>query len=101
MPSNGTCQAPSSVGRSAPAHDGLARNVAAQHADMRSSVAALKRELAADSLFMGEVRRQRKVQTANARDVKAKRAIAFLEQQESDFKSGGQGGMNPHKKKKK
>lgn len=63
--------------------------------------AALKRELTADSAFMGEVRRKEKVRTANARDVKAKRAIAFLEQQESDFKSGGQSGMNPHKKKKK
>ena len=63
--------------------------------------AGLKRELAADSLFMGEVRRKEKVRAADARDVKAKRAIAFLEQQESDFKSGGQSGMNPHKKKKK
>lgn len=61
----------------------------------------MKRELAADSLFMGEVRRKEKVRAADARDVKAKRAIAFLEQQESDFKSGGQSGMNPHKKKKK
>ena len=61
----------------------------------------MKRELAADSLFMGEVRRNEKARTANARDVKAKRAIAFLEQQESDFKSGGQSGMNPHKKKRK
>lgn len=50
---------------------------------------------------MGEVRRQEKVRAANVRDKTQKRAIAFLEQQESDFKSGGQGGMNPHLKKRK
>jgi hypothetical protein len=50
---------------------------------------------------MGEVRRKEKVRAANARDVKAKRALAFLQQQEADFKSGGQAGMNPHKKKQK
>lgn len=58
---------------------------------------AMKRELSRDASFMGEVRRKEK---ANARDKKAKRAMSFLEQQESDFKSGGQGGMNPHKKKR-
>lgn len=50
---------------------------------------------------MGEVRRKEKDRTAAARDVKARRAISFLQQQEADFKSGGQGGMNPHKKKRK
>lgn len=63
--------------------------------------AALKRELSRDAAFMGEVRRQEKERKANARDKKAKRAMAFLDQQEADFKSGGQGGMNPHKKNKR
>jgi hypothetical protein len=65
------------------------------------SCAALRRELTKDSAFIGEVRWQEKQREANARDKKQKRAIAFLEQQESDFKSGGQGGMNPHKKRKR
>lgn len=63
--------------------------------------AALKRELSRDAAFMGEVRRKEKDRKATARDKSAKRAMAFLEQQEADFKSGGQGGMNPHKKKQK
>lgn len=66
-----------------------------------AACAALKRELSRDAAFMGEVRRKEKDRTAAARDVKARRAISFLHQQEADFKSGGQGGMNPHKKKRK
>lgn len=66
-----------------------------------SRCAALKRELSRDSAFMGEVRRKERERKANARDKKAKRAMAFLEQQEADFRSGGQGGMNPHKKRQK
>jgi nucleolar protein 14 len=50
---------------------------------------------------MAEVKRKEKQRAATARDKTQKRAIAFLEQQESDFKSGGQGGMNPHLKKKR
>ena len=61
----------------------------------------MKREVTRDATFMAEVRRKEKARAANKRDKTQTRAIAFLEQQESDFKSGGQGGMNPHKKKRK
>jgi nucleolar protein 14 len=62
--------------------------------------AAQKRELARDAAFMGEVRRKEKLAAAAKRDKTQMRALAFLEQQEADFKSGGQGDMNPHRKKK-
>ena len=63
--------------------------------------AALKRELSRDAAFMGEARRQERMRAAAARDRTARRDLAFLEQQEADFRSGGQGGMNPHRASKK
>jgi len=57
--------------------------------------------VARDAAFMGEVKRKERDRAGAARDKTQKKAIAFLQQQESDFKSGGQGGMNPHKSKKR
>lgn len=77
--------------------------LSASSALLRSSscYAALKRELSRDAAFMGEVKRKEKARAANVRDQTQKCAIAFLQQQASDGKSGGQGGMNPHLKKKR
>ena len=77
---------------------GWIRNVWAKY---HSLVAGVRREVARDAMFMGEVKRKEKDRASNARDKTQKKAIAFLQQQESDFKSGGQGGMNPHKAKKR
>jgi nucleolar protein 14 len=61
----------------------------------------MKREITRDAAFMGEEKRKEKERAKNARDKTQKRAIAFLEQQEADAKSGGQAGMNPHLKQKR
>lgn len=58
------------------------------------------RELRKDAVFMAGVRDQEKARLQARLDNSAKRAISFLQQQESDFKSGGQGGMWKKKKKK-
>ena len=58
------------------------------------------RELRKDAVFMADVRDREKTKLQNRLDQSAKRAISFLQQQESDFKSGGQGGMWKKKKKK-
>ena len=58
------------------------------------------RELRKDAAFMAAVRDQEKARLQARLDNSAKRAISFLQQQESDFKSGGQGGMWKKKKKK-
>ena len=63
--------------------------------------AALTREVARDAMFMGEVKRKERLRAATLRDCTQKRAISFLEQQEADFKSGGQASMNPHLKEKR
>jgi len=57
------------------------------------------RELRKDAAFMAAVRDQEKARLQARLDTSAKRAISFLQQQESDFKSGGQGGMWKKKKK--
>jgi nucleolar protein 14 len=61
----------------------------------------MKREVTRDAVFMGVERRKEKERAASARDKTQKRAIAFLEQQEADMKSGGQAGMNPHLRQKR
>lgn len=58
------------------------------------------RELRKDAAFMAGVRDQEKRNLQNKLDSSAKRAMSFLQQQESDFKSGGQQGMWKKKKKK-
>lgn len=58
------------------------------------------RELRKDAVFMAGVRDEEKRRLQARLDNSAKRAISFLQQQESDFKSGGQGGMWKKKKKK-
>lgn len=58
------------------------------------------RELRKDAVFMAGVRDEEKRRLQTRLDNSAKRAISFLQQQESDFKSGGQGGMWKKKKKK-
>jgi len=58
------------------------------------------RELRKDAAFMAAVRDQEKARLQARLDTSAKRAISFLQQQESDFKSGGQGGMWKKKRKK-
>ena len=58
------------------------------------------RELRKDAAFMAGVRDREKHNLQARLDNSAKRAISFLQQQESDFKSGGQGGMWKKKKKK-
>lgn len=58
------------------------------------------RELRKDAAFMAGVRDYEKRNLQNRLDTSAKRAISFLQQQESDFKSGGQQGMWKKKKKK-
>ena len=57
------------------------------------------RELRKDAAFMAGVRDREKHNLQTRLDNSAKRAISFLQQQESDFKSGGQGGMWKKKKK--
>lgn len=58
------------------------------------------RELRKDAVFMAGVRDQEKHRLQTRLDNSAKRAMSFLQQQESDFKSGGQGGMWKKKKQK-
>jgi nucleolar protein 14 len=58
------------------------------------------RELRRDGAFMAGVRDKEKAAGQEERDVSARRAMSFLQQQESDFKSGGQSGMWKKKKKK-
>ena len=51
------------------------------------------RELRRDAAFMANVRDEEKTSRQAELDASARRAISFLQQQEADFKSGGQGGM--------
>lgn len=60
------------------------------------------RELRKDAAFMSGVKDREKASQQNAFDASARKAMAFLQQQEADFKSGGQGGMwNKNKNKKR
>lgn len=58
------------------------------------------RELRRDGSFMADVRNKEKEKKQGELDGSARRAMAFLQQQEADFKSGGQGGMWKKKKRK-
>lgn len=51
------------------------------------------RELRKDSLFMFEEREKDSEADKAERRAQRRAGLAFLEQQEADFKSGGQGGM--------
>lgn len=50
------------------------------------------RELRKDNRFLAEERTRMKQAEAAEREGKYRAAMTFLEQQEADFKSGGQGG---------
>ena len=58
------------------------------------------RELRKDASFMANVKDQEKSKLHARLENSAKRAMSFLEQQQADFKSGGQQGMWKKKKKK-
>lgn len=58
------------------------------------------RELRRDAAFMSVVRDKEKLGKQSELDASARKAISFLQSQESDFKSGGQGGLWKKKKKK-
>jgi len=58
------------------------------------------RELRKDASFMANVRDQEKARLHTRLDNSAKRAMSFLQQQQADFKSGGQSGMWKKKRKK-
>ncbi len=58
------------------------------------------RELRKDAVFMSEQRDRERAQVDKERMASQKSFYAELQRQESDMKSGGQGGMNPHLKKK-
>ncbi len=59
------------------------------------------RELRRDATFMAD-QRDRERSAVDAERMASERAFyAELQRQEADMKSGGQGGMNPHLKKKK
>lgn len=51
------------------------------------------RELRKDAVFLGAVREKDKAAERLERRTIMRGNMAFLEQQEADFKSGGQGGM--------
>ena len=59
------------------------------------------RELRKDASFMADVRDREKERLHSRLDDSQKRAISFLQQQQADFKSGGQSGMWKKNKKKK
>ena len=58
------------------------------------------RELRKDASFMANVKDQEKSKLHARLENSAKRAMSFLEQQQADFKSGGQQGMWKKKKRK-
>ena len=58
------------------------------------------RELRKDATFMANVRDQEKNKLHTRLENSAKRAMSFLEQQQADFKSGGQQGMWKKSKKR-
>lgn len=68
--------------------------------ELRREERGAARELRKDAAFMAGVRDKEKAQAQGELDASARRAMAFLQKQESDFKSGGQGGMWKKKKKK-
>ncbi len=67
------------------------------HAPCRSQGAA--RELRKDNRFLAEERTRALQVEADEREGKYRAAMSFLEQQEADFKSGGQGGAAKKRRK--
>ena len=61
--------------------------------ELRKEARGTVRELRKDNQFMHHAREQEKAAEAEERDAKHKEVLSFLEKQESDFKSGGQGGL--------
>jgi nucleolar protein 14 len=61
--------------------------------EVRREERGAMRELRKDTAFMAGVRDRERAGAGAERDKSARRAMAFLQQQEADFKSGGQGGM--------
>ena len=57
------------------------------------------RELRKDNRFLAEERSRQVANASAERDAKYREAMSFLEAQQADFKSGGQGGMVKRKKK--
>ena len=57
------------------------------------------RELRKDNRFLADERAKIVASASAEREAKHRAALSFLEQQEADFKSGGQGGMMKRKKK--
>lgn len=57
------------------------------------------RELRKDNRFLAEERARVVQADATERDTKYRAAMSFLEQQEADFKSGGQGGAAKKRRK--
>ena len=51
------------------------------------------RELRKDNRFMEDARAKEQAQSAEERGARQRDVLSFLEKQESDFKSGGQGGQ--------
>ena len=61
--------------------------------ELRKEARGTVRELRKDNQFMHHAREQEKAAEAEERDAKHKEVLSFLEKQENDFKSGGQGGL--------
>lgn len=51
------------------------------------------RELRKDAVFLSDEKEKEKAQVQAERAGAYQKAVSFLQQQEADFKSGGQGGM--------
>lgn len=60
---------------------------------LRKEERGAMRELRKDAVFMAGVRDREKAAKQAELDQSARRAISFLQRQEADFKSGGQGGL--------
>jgi len=58
------------------------------------------RELRKDNRFLAEERARQQAAASSEREAKYKSALSFLEAQEADFKSGGQGGAAKRRKQK-
>ena len=61
--------------------------------ELRKEARGTVRELRKDNQFMQHAREKEQAADAEDRDAKHKEVLSFLEKQESDFKSGGQGGQ--------
>ncbi len=66
---------------------------------LRKEQRGAMRELRKDSVFMSAVRDRDRAGRGAELDQSARKAMSFLQSQEADFKSGGQGGMWKKKKR--